>query len=57
MENIYNVLHPLPEGMIACNSLTKDTEYTLNKPLEYESDGGKCSNTQNKNVLFQHHPI
>lgn len=39
------------------NSLTEDTEYILNEFLEYELDGEKCSNTENKNVLFQHHQI
>lgn len=39
------------------DSLTEDTEYILNEFLEYELDGEKCSNTENKNVLFQHHQI
>lgn len=47
----------MPEGMVACNSPTEGTEYILNEFLEYELGGEKCSNTQNKNILFQHHQI
>lgn len=39
------------------NSLTEDTEHILNEFSEYELDGEKCSNIENKNVRFQHQQI